>query len=150
MSAIIDRQNDVRHWWRAHRFNPPFLVLSAARWGAIDLVERWMDMQARVACKDHGQLLNHDLRWGVIQNQMLYPPLWLVHNWHTAAVQKVKKKMLTQYQVLNRTEAGKLILSDSLNLFPTGIAATDAEIYSWLGLVGGERHAITPPRRVPE
>ena len=146
MSQIVDRQNAVRDWWRTQRFNPPFLALSAARWGSMDLIERWIDMQARVACKDHGQLLSHELRWGVIQNQMRYPPLWLVHNWHEPVVRKVKKTMLTRYQVLNRNDAGKLVLSDSLQLFPGGIDASDAEIYSWLGLVGGERHAVTPPR----
>ena len=146
MSAVRDRQNTIRDWWRMHRYNPPFLALSAARWGTMDIVERWMDMQARVACKDEGTLLADNIRWAIIELQLAYPPLWLVSNWHQSAVRKVHKAMLTQYHVLLMNQ-GRLVLtpaSRTSSLFPGGIGASDADIYGWLGLTGGERHAVTP------
>lgn len=144
LTKIQQRQNDIRRWWLTHALNPSMLKLASTRWNNVDIIERWMDMQARCACAQHGRIVNSDARWAIILEQLKFPPLWLLQNMHATSARKRYKAMLTQYHVVVREEGRWLFKPDSTGDFSISIEASDANIYEWLGLVGGVLRAVDP------
>lgn len=143
-SHILERQNIIRQWWHTQAYNPPLLKLSSTRWGHVDVVERWMDMQARCACANHGAIVASDTRWGIILGQLEFPPLWLMKNLHENSSRKRYKAMLSQYHLVQRVEGRwTLVPAPSIN-FSEDISAPDDEIYEWLGVVGGVLRSFDP------
>lgn len=146
ISDIRPRQDQIREWWLINRTSPHYLALASATWNrTADMValERWIDMQARVACFEEGSILANDAKWKIIEEQLTYPPLWLVKNWNPANARKHSKGMLARYYVVQReTDATKYVLKPETRI-TENIVANSAELYEWLGITGG--HRTVPP-----
>ncbi len=68
--------------------------------------------------------------------------LWLAKNWDFASVKRTSKGFLTRYHV-QVVRKGKLTLRQAPALADMNIAADPAELYEWLGVIGG--HRVLPP-----
>lgn len=140
LSDVKPRQQQIRDWWLENRSNPYFLILSSATWNRnADMValERWTDMQGRVACFEEGSLLADDRKWAVIEKQLAYPPLWLIKNWNENSARKRSKAMLTQYHEI--TTKNNVITLTASGIITENIQADSASLYEWLGITGGHR-----------
>ena len=130
------RQNIIREWWRQNRTTRAMLAYQAASWSEPVHIERWTDMQARIACFEHGTILGDQAFWTLISLQLEYPALWVAKNWHLTAVKRMSRDMETTYHRLARTSKGRIILSP-VTLFTAQIQTSDAALYEWLGITGG-------------
>lgn len=143
---IIERQNIVRAWWLEQATNPLLLKMLTATWHrqqTLDVhMERWMDMHARVSCFEHGRLLANNNVWKLITDQIQFPVLWLVKNWHLTNVKKVSKAMLSRYHILGRRNSNLVLIPAPILI--ENISADPDELYEWLGVIGGDIPA-TPP-----
>lgn len=136
MSTIRERQDQIRAWWRHNRTTRAMLAYQAASWNDPVHIERWTDMQALLACYDHGDLLARENIWTVLEKQLSYPALWLAKNWDLKSVKKVSRNMESTYHVLQRKN-NKIQLTPVTNLFRANIQAPNNELYEWLGVTGG-------------
>lgn len=136
MSAkILERQNIVREWWRHNRLTRAMLAFQAARFNEPVHIQRWTDMQARLACYDHGSALANDQLWQVIQAQLSYPALWVAKNWHLQSIKKLTTKMEVTYHIL--VKKNNRITLTPLALIQANIRADETALYEWLGIIGG-------------
>lgn len=134
--TVADRQNQIREWWRQNRTTRAMLAYQAASWNDPVHIERWTDMQALLACYDHGSLLTTENIWTVLERQLSYPALWLAKNWDLKSVKKISRNMESTYHVLQR-KGNKIQLVPVTNLFRANIQAPNNELYEWLGITGG-------------
>ena len=142
-SDIPARRDHVRQWWLHHAQNPMLLKLLASSWSEPVHIERWMDMQARMACAEEGNLLASDVNWKLVKQQIDYPPLWLVNNWHLKSIKKVSSSFKSRYYTLGQNQNAQLIATQA-NTIPNSIAANDERLYEWLGVIGGSLTTIPP------
>ena len=139
--TIIERQNIIRQWWLDQATNPLFLKVQQASWREATTVENWMDMQARLACFEHGRLLGSDTNWKLVRQQLDFPVLWVIKNLTLRKKDTTKnalqKGMLSRYYILDQVN-GKWVLNASTTMTDS-IAADPGELYEWLGVIGGSR-----------
>ena len=115
------------------------LAYQAASWNDPIHIERWTDMQARIACYEHGSIIGNDMFWAIIEPQLSYPALWLAKNWNLTAVKKVSKAMERTYHTLVLKNSKISLVS--ITAFNAGIQTSDAALYEWLGITGGHLEA---------
>ena len=144
---IIERQNIIRSWWLQQATNPLLIKAFSASWSDPVHVERWMDMQARLACYEEGRLLADDTTWFIVENELRYVALWLMKNWSLTSVKKVSKKFLNRYYIIKQNKNG-LYVPVAAPTVRANIAANPAELYEWLGVIGGD--IILPPEEDEE
>ena len=148
-SDIPVRRNEVRRWWLHHTQNPMLIRMFAATWSDPKHLERWMDMQARVACAEEGALLASDINWKLIRQQLEYPPLWLAKNWNLTSIKKVSAQFKQRYHIL--VERNSKLIAIASNTMNNSIAADDERLYEWLGVIGGNKGTLHPaPPATPD
>lgn len=136
---IRPRQNQIRQWWVIHNTNPFFLRLMSTEWNPDKiLIERWVDMFARVACFEEGSLVGDNLKWAVIENQMKnYSPLWLIKNWYLPSIKKRKAAMLNRFHEIKEDKIKRRFTLEASGRITENITADYNELYEWLGVTGG-------------
>lgn len=139
--TIPQKQNIIRQRWIEWRTNPlllDFLVASQS-WKSEDRLRAWMDMHARLACHEHGSLIAGDAAWNEVYEQLSYAPLWLITNWREPSA-AVARSMRTKYHVLKtHKRSGKLEAVPSTTITARIDQVNVAELYKWIGVVGGHR-----------
>ena len=133
---IPARQQRIRRWYRTQLQDPYLQWAVHDDFADADVVRNWMDMQALLACYDHGSLLADNTRWANIENELRYPARVLVATWHWPSVKRVKKALLTTYHILHINEQRRLILKPHPSI-SQNISANRKTLYEWLGLIGG-------------
>lgn len=139
LNDVKPRQTQIREWWVIHNTNPFFLRLMATQWSPDKLLlERWVDMFARVACYEEGTILGDNLKWAVIETQMKnYSPLWLMKNWYLPSVKKRKAGMLTRFHEIKEDKIKGRYNLELSGRITENITADYDELYEWLGVTGG-------------
>ena len=136
MSAekIEQRQKQVRDWWLRNKFHPPYQAFVSAQ--DAQHIQNWVDMQARVAAVNSGNILANESKWAVLEKQLEYPPLWVARylKWGNSDPETFK----TRYHVIYKpTDTTLAIRAD--RIITDSIAVDDHELYEWLNILGGQQ-----------
>ena len=140
---IPNRQKIIRQWWLQNAMNPLLLKAFTASWNETVHMERWMDMQARCACFEHGAILGPDANWKVISDQLRFSPLWLLKNWHLQSIRKISKRFLSAYFVIENKK-GLWVARQAPSEMRQNISEDPGELYEWLGVTGGYKYPVPP------
>ena len=131
---IKQRQIEVRTWCLRNKLDP--IYRSFVNSQEFPYIENWVDMQARVAAVNSGNILSDNNKWKIIQKQLEYPPLWVARYLKWGKV--TPESLLTRYYTIYEPSSNNFAirLTASLN---DSIDVDHSTLYDWLGIIGGQK-----------